>query len=96
MKRSIFDDQTSKALKHWHKNASKRRESKGRSGHLPTKSIKLNSPSGNAQAHGDAPTSTESPTQSAHITASVDIPQDKDKDKDKDKQKSDKSTPNLL
>ncbi|KAI3783267.1 hypothetical protein L1987_42344 [Smallanthus sonchifolius] len=31
MKRSIFDDQTSKALKHWHKNASKRRESKGSS-----------------------------------------------------------------
>ncbi|XP_076947798.1 MLO-like protein 9 [Bidens hawaiensis] len=90
MKRSIFDDQTSKALKHWHKNASKRRESKGRSGHLPTKSIKLNSPSGNAQAHGDAPSSTESPTQSAHITASVDIPQDKEK------QKSNKSTPNLL
>ncbi|KAJ0654034.1 hypothetical protein HanOQP8_Chr15g0590351 [Helianthus annuus] len=93
MKRSIFDDQTSKALKHWHKNASKRRESKGRSGHLPTKSLKLNSPSGNAQAHGTPPTS-DSPTQSAQVTASVDIPQDKDKDKDKEK--STTSTPNLL
>ncbi|KAK9056487.1 hypothetical protein SSX86_023848 [Deinandra increscens subsp. villosa] len=87
MKRSIFDDQTSKALKHWHKNASKRRESKGRSGHLPTKSLKLNSPSGNAQAHS-APSNTEPPAQSAHIVASVDIPQDK--------QKSTSSTPNLL
>ncbi|KAL8253487.1 hypothetical protein R6Q59_037180 [Mikania micrantha] len=83
MKRSIFDEQTSKALKHWHKNASKRRDSKGRSGHLPTKSLKLNSLSGNSHAH-DAP-NTNSPTQQV---ASVDIPQDK--------KKSTTSTPNLL
>ncbi|KAI7756471.1 hypothetical protein M8C21_018488 [Ambrosia artemisiifolia] len=87
MKRSIFDDQTSKALKHWHKNASKRRESKGRSGHLPTKSLKLNSPSTNAQTHGTPP-ATNSPTQATNVAASVDIPQDK--------QKSTSSTPNLL
>ncbi|KAK1441592.1 hypothetical protein QVD17_07603 [Tagetes erecta] len=89
MKRSIFDDQTSKALKHWHKNASKRRDSKGLSGHFPTKSLKLNSPSGNAQAHGAPPLpNKDSPTQTGHVAASVDIPQDK--------QKSNTSTPNLL
>ncbi|KAK9053467.1 hypothetical protein SSX86_030101 [Deinandra increscens subsp. villosa] len=76
MKRTIFDQQTSKALKHWHKNASKRRESKGRSGHLPTKSLKLNSSSGNSQAHGAPP---NLPAQTAHAGASVDIPQDKHK-----------------
>ncbi|KAL8199917.1 hypothetical protein R6Q57_013485 [Mikania cordata] len=76
MKRSIFDDQTSKALKHWHKNASRRRESRGRSGQLPTNSLKLSTPSINAQAHV-APSNSNSPDQSAHIVASVDIPQDK-------------------
>lgn len=30
MKKSIFDDQTSKALKQWHKNALKKKGSKGR------------------------------------------------------------------
>ncbi|KAL8233463.1 hypothetical protein R6Q59_019563 [Mikania micrantha] len=78
MKRSIFDDQTSKALKHWHKNASRRRESRGRSGQLPTNSLKLSTPSINAQAHV-APSNSNSPNQSAHIVASVDIPQDKHK-----------------
>lgn len=90
MKRSIFDDQTSKALKHWHKHALKRKESKGQSGHLPTKTLSLNSPSKNAQAHGAKPTvNPDSPSQSAHIVASVDIPQDKQKSKST-------TTPNLL
>ncbi|XP_024970827.1 MLO-like protein 5 isoform X2 [Cynara cardunculus var. scolymus] len=76
MKRSIFDDQTSKALKHWKKHAVKKKETKGQSGHLPTKG--LSSPSGNAQSHV-APNvdNPDSPSQSAHIVASVDIPQDK-------------------
>ncbi|KAI3750698.1 hypothetical protein L2E82_21447 [Cichorium intybus] len=74
MKRSIFDDQTSKALKHWHKHAVKKKDAKGQSGHLPTKS--LSSPSGNAAAHS-APADGASGGQSAHIVASVDIPQDK-------------------
>nr|XP_043615552.1 MLO-like protein 9 [Erigeron canadensis] len=90
MKRSIFDDQTSKALKHWHKHAVKRKEStKGQSGHLP-KSLSLSSPSGNSQAHGAPPNTaakTDSPSQTAHIVASVDIPQDKKKSS---------NTPNLL
>ena len=76
MKRSIFDDQTSKALKHWKKHAMKKKESKGESGHLPTKG--LSSPSGNAQSHV-APDNPDSQSQSAHIVASVDIPQDKQK-----------------
>ncbi|KAI3757349.1 hypothetical protein L6452_04885 [Arctium lappa] len=78
MKRSIFDDQTSKALKHWKKHAMKKKESKGaQSGHLPTKG--LSSPSGNAQSHVVPPNAdpTGSPSQSAHIVASVDIPQEK-------------------
>ncbi|KAK1431287.1 hypothetical protein QVD17_07743 [Tagetes erecta] len=87
MKRSIFDDQTSKALKHWHKNASKRRDSKGHSGHLSAKTIKLSSTSGNSQAH-EAPANTDPPAQSAQTASSVDIPQEK--------QKSTTSTPNLL
>lgn len=80
MKRSIFDEQTSKALKHWHKHAIKRKESKGHSGHLPMKA-NLSSPSGNAQAHSAPPNAgnQDSPSQSAHIVASVDIPQDKKK-----------------
>ncbi|KAL4557591.1 hypothetical protein LXL04_035775 [Taraxacum kok-saghyz] len=65
MKRSIFDDQTSKALKHWHKHAVKKKDAKGQSGHLPA---------GNAAAPADAAGKGD---QSAHIVASVDIPQDK-------------------
>lgn len=76
MKRSIFDDQTSKALKHWHKHALKRKESKSQSGHLPMKSMSLSSTAGNSQA---PKTTTDSPSQTAHIVASVDIPQDKQK-----------------
>ncbi|CAH1446235.1 unnamed protein product [Lactuca virosa] len=73
MKRTIFDDQTSKALKHWHKHAVKKKDAKGQSGHLPT--------SGNAAAQSAAPDAADgghaSSGQSAHIVASVDIPQDK-------------------
>lgn len=73
MKRTIFDDQTSKALKHWHKHAVKKKDAKGQSGHLPT--------SGNAAAQSATPDSADgghaSSGQSAHIVASVDIPQDK-------------------
>ncbi|XP_071713349.1 MLO-like protein 9 [Rutidosis leptorrhynchoides] len=84
MKRSIFDDQTSKALKSWHKHATKKRSQSGR---LPTKSLKLNSQSGNAQAHVAPPnTATNSPT----VAASVEIQQDKQKSS------SSSTTPNLL
>ncbi|PWA53912.1 mlo-related protein [Artemisia annua] len=86
MKRSIFDDQTSKALKHWHKHALKRRDSKSQSGHLPMKSMSLSSTAGNSL---EPKTTTDSPSQTAHIVASVDIPQDKQKS-------SSSSTPNLL
>ncbi|XP_071728563.1 MLO-like protein 9 [Rutidosis leptorrhynchoides] len=59
MKRSIFDDQTSKALKHWHKHATKK---KSQSGHYPAKSLKLNSTSGKTQAQVAPPNSAPDTT----------------------------------
>ncbi|XP_050207547.1 MLO-like protein 9 [Mercurialis annua] len=49
MKRSIFDEQTSKALMQWHKNAVKKKQ-EGKSDHIPTKTLG-GSPSPNSPAH---------------------------------------------
>ncbi|XP_015084528.1 MLO-like protein 9 [Solanum pennellii] len=83
MKRSIFDDQTSKALMNWHKNAKKKRPTKP--GQIETR--KLGSP-------GESPETSPtkgglgsrrklsqveplSSNQTANIVASVDIPEEK-------------------
>lgn len=80
MKRSIFDEQTSKALMQWHKNALKKKD--GKPGPTPTRT--LGDPSDSPQvvqspaqvrAASGLEMSNSSPTgQSAHIVASVDIP----------------------
>ncbi|KAK4730277.1 hypothetical protein R3W88_023265 [Solanum pinnatisectum] len=84
MKRSIFDDQTSKALMNWHKNAKKKRPTKPG----PIETRKLGSP-------GESPETSPSTkgglgsrrkmsqveplssNQTANIVASVDIPEEK-------------------
>ncbi|KAJ8543098.1 hypothetical protein K7X08_005621 [Anisodus acutangulus] len=83
MKRSIFDDQTSKALMNWHKNAKKKKPTKPG----PIETRKLGSP-------GDSPETSpstkaglrsriemsnaepSSSSQTANIVASVDIPEE--------------------
>ncbi|KAK4355446.1 hypothetical protein RND71_024417 [Anisodus tanguticus] len=83
MKRSIFDDQTSKALMNWHKNAKKKKPTKPG----PVETRKLGSP-------GDSPETSpstkaglrsiiemsnaepSSSSQTANIVASVDIPEE--------------------
>ncbi|XP_019252216.1 PREDICTED: MLO-like protein 5 [Nicotiana attenuata] len=83
MKRSIFDDQTSKALMNWHKNAKKKKPTKPG----PVETRKLGSP-------GDSPeispitkgghqsriemsnVEPSSSSQTANIVASVDIPEE--------------------
>ncbi|OIT27975.1 mlo-like protein 5 [Nicotiana attenuata] len=83
MRRSIFDDQTSKALMNWHKNAKKKKPTK--LGQVQTR--KLGSP-------GDSPETSlstkgghqsriemsnvepSSSSQTANIVASVDIPEE--------------------
>ena len=69
MKRSIFDDQTSKVLKIWHQGAVK----KEKSAHGKTKEPQGGGGKGKS---GDVSRSTSS-RQSANIVASVDIPDDK-------------------
>lgn len=84
MKRSIFDDQTSKALMNWHKNAKKRRPTKPG----PIETRKLGSP---GESPETSPTTKGglgsrrkmsqveplSSNQTANIVASVDIPEEK-------------------
>ncbi|TKY75354.1 MLO protein 5 [Spatholobus suberectus] len=70
MKKSIFDEQTSKALKQWHKNALKRKGSKGR-----TETRTLGGSPGESPANSPRPTTaaeTEMAEQGATIVTSVD------------------------
>lgn len=60
MKRSVFDDQTSKALKNWHKNAKKKSETSG----------PMQSPLPNLRPKTGGDIESASP---ANITASVDV-----------------------
>ncbi|KAL9312483.1 hypothetical protein ACSQ67_017935 [Phaseolus vulgaris] len=71
MKKSIFDDQTSRALKQWHKNALKKKASKGRHetrtlGGSPGEHTPEHSP------HPPPPRDTEMAAQTATIVTSVD------------------------
>ncbi|KAK7352153.1 hypothetical protein VNO80_17571 [Phaseolus coccineus] len=71
MKKSIFDDQTSRALKQWHKNALKKKTSKGRHetrtlGGSPGEHTPEHSP------HPPPPRDTEMAAQTATIVTSVD------------------------
>lgn len=59
MKRSVFDEQTSKALKNWHKNAKKKSETSGQ----------LQSPMPNLRPK----TGGDIESAPANITASVDV-----------------------
>lgn len=59
MKRSVFDEQTSKALKQWHKNAKKKSENSGQQSPLPNLRPKTGG--------GDIESAP------ANITASVDV-----------------------
>lgn len=80
MKRSIFDDQTSKALKNWTKNAKKKNVVKpGTSstvtlGGTPDDGTPDNSPKPRRQISGDSSAANQPDT--ANITASVDITSD--------------------
>ncbi|KAI3745591.1 hypothetical protein L6452_07992 [Arctium lappa] len=76
MKRSIFDDQTSKVLKSWHQGAVK----KEKNGHGKTKTLgHPTEPQGGAPVKGKSGDMSRSVSsrQSANIVASVDIPDDK-------------------
>ncbi|PRQ19357.1 hypothetical protein RchiOBHm_Chr7g0216341 [Rosa chinensis] len=68
MKKSIFDEQTNKALKKWQKNAQKKNKHEG--SHKTTKQ-KLGGQSANPQS--DMETEGSNPRQSANIMASVDV-----------------------
>jgi len=71
MKKSIFDDQTSRALKQWHKNALKKKNSKGRQ---ETRTLG-ESPGDHTPEHSPPPPpprDTEIVGQTATIVSSVD------------------------
>lgn len=93
MKRSIFDEQTSKALKKWHKDAlhHKKHDSKSDHSHSPKTLGKpidtipmqpLNSEPAVA-APAVSATETASPNQTANIMASVDLNGDHGRPNDK-------------
>ncbi|KAK7351822.1 hypothetical protein VNO77_11544 [Canavalia gladiata] len=67
MKKSIFDEQTSKALKKWHKNALKKKVSKGR-----TETRTLGESPGESSDSSPRHRSTEMTEQTATIVTSVD------------------------
>lgn len=60
MKRSVFDEQTSKALKNWHKNAKKKSETSGQLQSSPMPNLR-------PKTGGDIESAP------ANITASVDV-----------------------
>ncbi|CAK9163743.1 unnamed protein product [Ilex paraguariensis] len=74
MKQSIFDEQTSKALKNWKKSAMKKKND-GRPASAPTRTLG-GSPSGSAESSPTRPNPhmSNAATHTANIIASVDIP----------------------
>ncbi|RDY02165.1 MLO-like protein 5, partial [Mucuna pruriens] len=84
MKKSIFDDQTSRALKQWHKNALKRKASKGRATETRTLGESPGDHSPEASPRTTAAAETElMPAQTATIVTSVDpqvVPYDNNRD----------------
>lgn len=79
MKKSIFDDQTSKALMNWH-NKAKKKKPPTKPGAVEVR--KLGSPGGSPETspRGKAAEKTskvEPLSQTANIVASVDIPEEK-------------------
>ncbi|KAK3010633.1 hypothetical protein RJ639_012336 [Escallonia herrerae] len=92
MKRSIFDEQTNKALMNWQKNALKKKNDAptatlgGRPAHEPP----VNSPTPGARNPDQSgiemsnAASTPSPRRAANITTSVDIPEERNPPPDRD------------
>lgn len=94
MKRSIFDEQTSKALKQWHKNAVKKK-TEGKPEHPPTRT--LGGSPGDSPVHSpvhvtahpidhelaDIEADTRGPQQTANIMATVDLDGDQQHPNDK-------------
>lgn len=88
MKRSIFDEQTSKALKQWHKNAVKKKNDAGRGssppktfsrspGDSPVQSPRHARPRNQASEVVEAADRSSSPRQTANAMAmSVDLPRE--------------------
>ncbi|KAG2400786.1 hypothetical protein LR48_Vigan09g040400 [Vigna angularis] len=72
MKKSIFDDQTSKALKQWHKNALKKKTSKGRHETRTLGGSPGEHTPGHSSPHPPPPKDTEMASQTATIVTSVD------------------------
>lgn len=73
MKKSIFDDQTSKALKQWHKNALKKKTSKGRQETRTLGGSPGEHTPGHSSPHHPPPhKDTEMASQTATIVTSVD------------------------
>lgn len=102
MKRSIFDEQTSKALKSWHKSALKKKgDGTGTKPHHPTTQTlggshgeeAHNSP---GHAHGGVEMGSTGPGETANITASVDIPGDQQDNNNRSSYNKSSGTPDLL
>lgn len=72
MKKSIFDEQTNKALKLWQKNAQKKNKN-DHSSHKPAKQTLGGGSAAPAPAHTDMEKDGATPPQTANIMASVDI-----------------------
>ncbi|KAM7513970.1 hypothetical protein LguiA_003553 [Lonicera macranthoides] len=99
MKRSIFDEQTSKALKSWHKSALKKKGDSAKP-HQPT--TRTLGGSHGEEAHdspGHARGGVEmgsSPWETANITASVDIPGEQQDNNNRSSHNKSSGTPDLL